>query len=208
MYTPEPFAEHDPERIATLIRQNAFGMLVTATQGGPQVSHLPFLLEHGNTAPDRLLCHMARANPHAQALTAETEALVVFQGPHAYVSPSWYASPGVPTWNFAVVHVRGRSRRIDDNAELANLLERLTQVYEASQPAPWQANLVGAADARLLHAIVGVEILITDIQAKFKLSQNRPHEDQLRVMQQLRQSRDTQAQDVAALMSDHLNPHA
>jgi len=202
MYLPEHFEETNPERIAALIEGNAFGMLVTAPDGVPFASHLPFIFERAADSKGKLLCHMARANPQWQHFSSCGEVLVVFQGPHAYISPSWYASPGVPTWNYAVAHLRGKPRLVEDESELETLLERLTHVYESHMPSPWKSNLAGERRAKLLNMIVGFEIEVTDIQAKFKLSQNRPPEDRQRVAEKLGQSGNQTEAAVAKLMSE------
>jgi transcriptional regulator len=200
MYVPDHFREKNPERISALIERYPFGILVTAPDGVPFVSHLPFLLDQGTERKGRLLCHMARANPQWQHFTSGCEVLVVFQGPHAYVSPSWYSSPGVPTWSYAVAHVRGKPILIEDEGGLEALLERLTHIHEAQMSEPWKPNLSGERRSRLLSMIVGFEIEITDIRAKFKLSQNRPVEDQRRVSQELGGSTNQTASAIAELM--------
>ena len=201
MYIPESFKETNPERISALIEGHPFGMLVTAPAGVPFISHLPFLFERSTGSQGKLLGHMARANPQWQHFTTNREVLAVFQGPHAYVSPSWYASPGVPTWNYAVAHLRGKPRLIEGESELETLLEQLTHVHESPMPNPWQPDLTGEWRSKLLNMIVGFEIEITDIQAKFKLSQNRPPEDQQRVAKKLSQSSNQTEAAVAKLMS-------
>jgi len=202
MYIPEHFKEIDLERIAAVIKDNAFGMLVTAPGGMPFVSHLPFIYEQGAHGHGKLLGHLARANPQGQHLAAGDEVLVVIQGPHAYVSPSWYASPGVPTWNYAVVHLRGKPRLIENEYELTDLVERLTRIHESGLPVPWSSDLIADRRPKLLNMIVGFEIEITDVQAKFKLSQNRPLEDQRRVMEALGNSEDMIEVAVAKLMAE------
>ncbi len=201
MYIPEYFKETNSEHISALIDGNSFGMLVTAPDGVPFVSHLPFIFDHAADSKGKLLCHMARANPQWQHFSSYGEVLVVFQGPHAYVSPSWYSSPGVPTWNYAVVHLRGKPKLVEIESELEALVERLTHVYESHMPNPWQPNLAGERRAKLLNMIVGFEIEITNIQAKFKLSQNRPPEDQQSVVEKLGQSSNQTEVAVATLMS-------
>jgi transcriptional regulator len=200
MYLPEHFKEEDPERITALIQENAFGMLVSAPQGQPFVSHLPFLFEPSSGAQGKLFGHMARANTHWEHLASGGEVLAVFQGAHAYISPSWYASPGVPTWNYAVVHLRGKPRIMGSEAELEALLERQTHVYEQHLASPWKPGLAGERRTRLLGMIVGFEIEITDIQAKFKLSQNRSSEDRMRVVAELENSGNPMEASVAKLM--------
>ena len=201
MYIPEHFKETNSERISALIEANSFGMLVTAPDGAPFVSHLPFIFDQAAGAKGKLFCHMARANPQWQHFSSCGEVLVVFQGPHAYVSPSWYSSPGVPTWNYAVVHLRGKTRLIESEYELEALVERLTHVYESHRPNPWKPSLTGEQRTKLLNMIVGFEIEITDVQAKFKLSQNRPLEDQQNVVEMLGHSSNQTEVAVATLMS-------
>lgn len=201
MYVPEHFKETNPKRISALIEGNSFGMLVTAPDGLPFVSHLPFIFDPAAGSNGKLLCHMARANPQWQHFSSCGEVLTIFQGPHAYVSPSWYSSPGVPTWNYAVVHLRGKPRFIESDSELEALVEQLTLAYESHMPSPWKPNLAGERRTKLLNMIVGFEIEVTDIQAKFKLSQNRPPEDQQSVVEKLSQSSNQTEVAVAKLMS-------
>lgn len=202
MYLPDHFKESDPERLAALIRDYPFGMLVTVHEGLPCVSHIPFLYECRDNGVSLLVGHVARANPQWQDLSQNQTALVVFQGPHAYVSPNWYESPGVPTWNYAVVHVYGKARLVEDEEAIERLVERLTAVYESEQPSPWKSGLSGARRTKLLEMIVGFEIEVQEIQGKFKLSQNRPSEDQRSVINQLSQSPLTH--EVAKLMKEVL----
>ncbi|MFA7495519.1 MAG: FMN-binding negative transcriptional regulator [Acidithiobacillus sp.] len=200
MYVPEYFKETRSEHVLALIEGNSFGMLVTAPDGVPFVSHLPFIFDHAAGSKGKLLCHMARANPQWQHFSSCSEVLVVFQGPHAYVSPSWYSSSSVPTWNYAVVHLRGKPRLIESESELEALVERLTHIYESHMPSLWKPNLAGEQRAKLLNMIVGLEIEVTDIQGKFKLSQNRPLEDQQSVVEKLSQSSNQTEVAVAKLM--------
>ena len=123
MYIPDHFNENHPERVAALIEGNPFGTLVTASDGRPCVSHLPFLYERHSGPHGKLSCHLARANPQWRQLAQGQTVLAVFQGPHAYVSPAWYAAPGVPTWNYAVAHLYGVVRVIEDAAGLAAIVE-------------------------------------------------------------------------------------
>ncbi len=202
MYIPEHFKETNPERILALIEGYPFGTLVTAPEGVPFVSHLPFLFERSTGSQGKLLGHMARANPQWQHFAASSDVLVIFQGPHAYVSPSWYSSPGVPTWNYAVVHLRGKTQIIEGEAELEALVKQLTHIHESHMPNPWKPNLTGERRSKLLNMIVGFEIEITDVHGKFKLSQNRSIEDQQRVIQELSKSNNQTEAAVAKLMSE------
>jgi transcriptional regulator len=177
LYVPPHFRVDDEARLAEFVERHAFGTLVTSAAAGLQVSHIPFLPQRGPDGRLRLLGHLARANAHWRSLEAAEALLVIFHGPHAYVSPSWYAQqPSVPTWNYAVVHAHGKARLMDE-AELHELLVELSNAYEAHRPAPWRAGELPADYvATMLRAIVGFAIEVERLEGKFKLSQNRPAE--------------------------------
>jgi transcriptional regulator len=181
MYIPSHFRESDERVLAEFIDAHAFGTLVTIATGAPFASHLPFLYDRDGRA---LHAHVARGNPQWQHVAASPDVLVVFQGPHGYVSPTWYAEPGVPTWNYTAVHVYGRARVLDDAAATGRHVERLAARFERGSAAPWVPDY----DARRLAGIVGIEIAIGEIQGKFKLSQNRSAEDRARVAARLEAS--------------------
>jgi transcriptional regulator len=197
-YVPAHFRIDDREALERFVATHAFGTLVSTGEAGISASHIPFLVERGADGRLRLLGHVARANAHWRELEAAGEVLVMFAGPHAYVSPGWYANhPSVPTWNYAVVHAHGRARLLPAD-ELVPLLDRLSRLYEDGQPAPWRMQALPADyTASLLEAIVGFEIAVDRIEGKFKLSQNRRREDIDRVAAAL----DAQGQDeLASLM--------
>ncbi len=200
-YVPRHFRVDDAATLERFVEANAFGTLVSAGPSGLSVSHLPFLAGHAADGRLRLLGHMARANAHWEELESAGEVLAIFQGPHAYVSPGWYANhPSVPTWNYAVVHVRGTARLLAPEA-LSGLLDRLAHVYEDGRPAPWRMQgLPPDFTPRLLAAIVGFEIEVQRVDGKFKLSQNRPPEDVEGVAGALEQEGHA---DLAALMRAH-----
>lgn len=204
VYLPPSFAAHDGAAIAQLIRERPFATLVTGTRDEPQVSHLPLLFEADGTAQGALIGHMARANPHWQQF-AEGSTLAIFHGPHAYVSPSWYTKPAtmVPTWNYAVVHVRGTMTLIDDAQAKHDMVRQLTGHFESGRPAPWQLQLDGERLAAMLGAIVGFRMTIDRIDAKFKLSQNRVPEDREGVIAGLREEAFGDAIDTAEWMARH-----
>jgi transcriptional regulator len=203
MYLPEHFRADDPTELARFIQDHAFATLVSQHQGAPYASHLPVLFEPQAGAHGRLLGHMARANPQWQTLADNPEVLVIFQGPHAYVSPTLYSTPGVPTWNYATVHVYGTPRLMDDPATLGEWVDRLTAQYEAGSPAPWR-HTDTERRPRLLGMIVGFEIAVTRVEGKFKLSQNRPLADQQRIARHLQDAADTAAVAVGQLMAERL----
>lgn len=185
MYIPKHFAVTDQNVIVDFIRRNAFGQLVSIEQrkepgpGRPDSSYLPFLINDNCTS---LTAHMARQNPQWQELHGQ-EVMITFLGPHAYVSPSWYKTPGVPTWNYQVVNVYGKLKCFSGNSKLAQTVNSLTEMYESTFAEPWQAEY----SETMLRAIVGIEIEITELQAKFKMSQNRSTADQAEVIRQLRE---------------------
>jgi transcriptional regulator len=176
LYVPAHFRIDDAEAQRRFIEANSFGTLVCAGASGLNVSHIPFLARQQD-GKLRLQGHVARANEQWRTLEDAAEVLAIFHGPHAYVSPGWYAQhPAVPTWNYAVVHAHGRARLMDDDA-LLELLYELTAKYEAGREKPWRLGDQPAAFVQgLLQSIVGFEIAVERVEAKFKLSQNRPAE--------------------------------
>lgn len=213
MYCPPPFVENDRDTIAQMIRSYPFGMLNTCAEGRSEVTHLPFMYEQDEAVQDhglgkskgRLIGHIARANPQWQHFARGEEVLVVFQGPHTYISPSWYTNFGVPTWNYAAVHVRGTVRLIEDDARLIAMLTKLTETHEAARPEPWVFDIDSERRAHLMAMLVGFEIDITDIQATFKFNQNRSEQDRWGVIAALSQSPDANDQAVARLMREQMS---
>lgn len=177
LYIPPHFAAADPDRLFEFVRRHAFATMISGGHDGMQVSHIPLVAERDEAGRVRLLGHVARANTHWQSLEGGGEVLAIFHGPHGYVSPGWYRQlPAVPTWNYAVVHARGRATLMDE-AELHELLLRLSTIYEEGRPRPWKLSEQPADFvASLLKAIVGFAIDVERIEGKFKLSQNRPLE--------------------------------
>jgi len=186
VYIPRPFALRKPSQITRLVAEHPFATLVTVSALEPHVSHVP--LQFVDDGPNgTLLGHMARANPHWQHF-ADGPSVAVFHGPHAYVSPSWYAEPAtaVPTWNYSVVHMHGLAEIMDDESEKRALLDDMIRRYEGARAQPWKLQLEGRPLDALLGAIVGFRIRVERIDAKFKLSQNRSPEDRERVIGALR----------------------
>lgn len=209
MYCPKAFVVSDPEQLQSFIEQYSFATLVNTVDGHPFATHLPFLLDISTSAHGTLLGHMARANPQWQAFEGGQEVLAIFQGPHAYISPSWYeTAPAVPTWNYATVHVYGVPRIIEDGERLAALVDRLTTVYESGMPQPWPGDIPVDFKQKLLKAIVGFVIDITRIEGKFKLGQNRPLADQQAVAQRLATQADPVAHELSELTLAQLAKNA
>jgi transcriptional regulator len=207
MYIPKDFVLTNPEAIRAVLRDYAFAVLVTAVDGAaPVATHLPVIFDAAAGPQGTLLAHMARANPHWHDLErlrdAGGEALVIFQGAHAYVSPRWYSAvPAVPTWNYVAVHATGTPRLIDDPTRVRRLLSDLSETYEAGVAAPWRLE---AQDDKYLQAmmrgIVAFEIPISRLEAKAKLSQNRSAEDRRGVIAALRRGEDALGHEIATLM--------
>lgn len=202
VYLPPAFTESRDEVLIEHIERYDFGLLVTHGEHGMIASQIPFLVERRD---DRLylLGHLARPNPQVADLRVGGEVLTIFQGPHAYISPTWYqTSPAVPTWNYASVHAYGDVRVIDDPDWLRDLLQRLSQRHEAREPAPpWQMlDQPAPFLAGMLNGIVGFEIALSRLEGKFKLSQNRPATDRPGIIAALEQRDDPESHAVAQLM--------
>lgn len=200
MYIPKEFEPQTREQVTRLIDAYGFGVLVSLHEGEPVLTHLPMLYEPERGPYGTVVGHLALANPQAQSLRDGLAVQAVFQGPQAYISPSWYVGPGVPTWNYAVAHLHGSVRLIRDGAGLRALLEQLTEKYEAAFESPWLARISAQRAQMLTQQIVGFEISVAQIQGKFKLSQNRSQEDRLAVIGALSGQSSPQAKRVAALM--------
>jgi len=177
MYVPKHFSVTEQEEIFSFLDANAFGQLISVADNRPTSSHLPFLV---STDRSYLRCHLARQNSHWQTLEGQ-QVLVTFQGPHDYISPGWYQTPGVPTWNYQALHIYGRCRVFEEPEAIATVVEALSKRYESGFDNPWEPEYREA----MLKAIVGVEIEIEELQCKYKLSQNRPAQDHQTVIDKL-----------------------
>lgn len=206
MYLPAHFAETRPEVLHALLREHPFATLVTQGGKGLNADHLPLHFAAGVGPHGALQGHVARANPLWRD-AADSDVLVIFQGPQAYVTPSWYETKrehgkAVPTWNYVVVHARGRLRVIDDPAWLREQLETLVAEHEAGFAEPWQIS-----DAppdyieKMLKAIVGIEIVISELGGKWKTSQNQPGINRAGVVAGLREQGRDDALQMAELVA-------
>lgn len=191
MYLPAAFREDRREVQFELIRTHPLGLLISSGTGGLMANSVPFAAYENEGPLGTLRVHVARANPQWRELAAATECLAVFQGPQAYISPTWYATKAethqvVPTWNYVTVHAWGRPTVIEDPRWLRRQIEGLTRAQESVRPKPWQVSDAPAAfvDTQL-KAIVGIEIAVSRIEGKWKLSQNRSEADRLGVVRGL-----------------------
>jgi transcriptional regulator len=184
MYVPNHFKEDDQEKLQQHIRDYGFGILIIADDEGIEANHVPFHLSTGeNGSLGHLECHLARSNPVWQRMQGGAQVLAVFQGPDAYVSPSWYPTKAetgrvVPTWNYLAVHAEGRAQIIHDSSWLKHHLNKLTEQHESQMAAPWSVDDAPADfTERLVRAIVGIEIKIESLRGKLKASQNQPDQN-------------------------------
>lgn len=183
MYQPAHHREDRLEVQHQLIREHPFGLLITAGPSGLLANPVPFTLEVSLGVKGTIRTHLARPNAQWRELDGEREALVVFQGPQAYVTPSWYPSKSetgkaVPTWNYVTVQVRGRARAVEDGDWLRAQIDVLTRQHEEKRAVPWEvSDAPNEFIDQLVRVIVGVEIEIMSIEGKWKVSQNRPEAD-------------------------------
>ncbi len=202
MYIPEHFRVEDRAATLAFMRANPFAILVSTTGDGPFATHVPVVIRE---ARDHLLIrgHVARANPHWRYLQEQARCLMIFHGPHAYVSPSNYATrENVPTWNYGAVHIYGDARVFSETEELLGVLHDLIPTFEAAYEEQW-SSLSEAYRTRMLGHIVGFEIAVTKIEAKFKLSQNRTRDEQEKVIESLSGASDTAISGTARLMCEY-----
>ncbi|HEY3837781.1 MAG TPA: FMN-binding negative transcriptional regulator [Bryobacteraceae bacterium] len=206
MYIPPTFRVDDAARLAAFVRRYSFATVVTFDGGAPFASHVP-MLYHPDAGPHgTLVSHMARGNPQWQHFTAGGEALVIFQGPHGYISPTWYRTePAVPTWNYAVVHAYGTPAIFTEHERIVTLLRETVATYEASLEKPWSGELPEDYRDKMIRGIVAFEIPVARLEGKFKLNQNRAAEDIEGVIEALLRSDDPDNQELARLMAEESN---
>jgi transcriptional regulator len=200
VYLPASFRVDDEPKARGLIQDHPFATVVTPTPEQLWVSHVPMLARPG--APLVLAGHVARANGHWRAMGAGAPTTAIFHGPHAYVSPTWYAtSPAVPTWNYAVVHATGSVALLEDEASALESLSTLSEAFEGPAPEAWRtAGLPDELRRSLVGAIVAFELRVERIEAKLKLGQNRSPADRLGVIARLEADGDETSRALAAHM--------
>lgn len=207
MYIPSANAEHRPEVMLDFLEAHPLGALVTASADGLFATHLPLVLDRTRGPHGVLEGHVARGNPH-HTLARLGEALVIFTGPDAYITPTWYAAKSehgkvVPTWNYVAVHVYGELRFVDDRAFLRRHLQALVARHEGKRDPAWAISDAPADYIeRQQNAIVGVEIAITRLEGKWKMSQNRSDADIDGVVGGLAPSQDATERAVAEIVAD------
>lgn len=203
MYVPRYSEVTDVATVHDLIERFSFGTLVTAQAGAaPVATHLPFVLRREQGELGTLVAHVARANPQWRTFVT-TEALVIFQGAHAYVSPSWYASsPNVPTWNYAVAHAYGVPRVVEDEIQVRAALRELVHQHEDHREPAWKMDLPEDYLAGMMRGIVAFELPIKRLEGKLKMSQNRAPADRDGAIAALSASQDPVEREVAGIMRE------
>lgn len=202
MYIPEMFRGRNREQAIEFMRANPFAILVSACAEAPFATHVPVVIRDG-IEKMTIRGHVARANPHWEYLRQNPRCLMIFHGPHAYISPANYETrENVPTWNYGAVHAYGDAQVFSTVDQLSGMLHDLIPTFEASYSEQWQ-SLSEAYRTRMLSHIVGFEIAVTELQSKFKLSQNRAREEQQKVIDTLGAASDTMTSGTAKLMCEH-----
>jgi transcriptional regulator len=199
VYIPEYFRVHNQEDAVAFMRANPFAILISTTDAGPFATHLPLFVR---SAEEKIVLrgHVAKANPHWRYLEQQPECLTIFHGPHSYISPSNYtAHESVHTWNYGAVHLYGDARIFSSPEALQGVLHDLIQTFEPAYASQW-ASLDESFRERMLKQIVGFEIVVTKMEAKFKLGQNRPREDQANMIASLEKAEDTAVSGLSRLM--------
>ena len=207
MYRPRHFDVDDAAVLHRFMREQSFALLVTAPKGVPTASHIPLFLDTDGDGPDRLLGHVAKANTQWRDFDGETEAMAMFWGPHAYVSPSWYQSEKmVPTWNYVTVHAYGKPRVLAEPKDARDVLARLIDAYESDATGNWSMDRLEKTYAeKMVNGIVAFEMPIGRLEGKFKLNQKSSATDREGAIRGLRQTGDAEAEEVARLM-EKFNP--
>jgi transcriptional regulator len=208
MYLPKHFEETRTETLHELIRARPLATVVTLAARGLEANHIPLEIDPEPAPFGTLRGHVARANPIWRDYSPGVDALAIFVGPDAYISPSWYPSKQdggkvVPTWNYAVVHAYGPLRIVDDAAWLRGFVEKLTNRHESRRAAPWKVSDAPADYIdKMVGAIVGIEIPIARLEGKWKVSQNRPARDREGVVQGLLQGGGDAVTEMAAAVRE------
>ncbi len=204
MYTPPAYAEHDIALLQARMREWSFATLVTHGARGLNATHLPFLLESDGNGAGTLVTHLARANAQFQDLQAGARALVIFQGPHAFISPSWYVNQQTfPTWNYTAIHVQGSPSLLESAEDVFAILQRTVALYDTPVGGEWSLPAMpwSLVESRL-RAISGLRIPIESIEGKMKLNQDKTVADRLGVIAALEAQGGEQARETARLIRE------
>lgn len=203
MYIPHYYKNENLEEIKSFLEHHSFGILVNQVDGKPWATHIPLELDESPDGKDILVSHISKANPQWKVFAKEPKVLCIFNGPHAYVSSSWYQKEEVPTWNYIAVHVYGQIKILDEEATMVSL-HKLVDKYEKGSKNPLSLNDLSPKTLRQVKGVVGFQIEITEIQAAYKLSQGRAH-DHPKITKELMERDDPGSKSIAKEMGN-LNP--
>ena len=198
MYTPSHYKNENLDEVREFLKQNSFGILINQTDGRPWATHIPLELDVDDVGKDILVGHISKANPQWKSFKGNEEVLAIFNGPHSYISSSWYKEEEVPTWNYIAVHVYGKIHILNDEAVLDSL-HKLVDKYEKASTNPVSINNLSHKTMRQIKGIVGFQIGITDIHATYKLSQTRP-EDHPKIIEELQKTNNPGSHEIANMI--------
>lgn len=199
MYIPDIYKNEDPEEIRSFLKENAFGILVTNLNGKSCATHIPLELAKREDGTEILHAHISKLNEQVEHLNNGAEALCIFNGPHSYISASWYDFEEVSTWNYTAVQVRGNITLLDKEGTYKSI-KALMDTYEAPQENPIDMDALSEKTLRQINGVVAFEIAITNIEAAKKMSQNRDDKNHAAIVSRLRENGNTPEKEVAAQM--------
>lgn len=200
MFIPDNHRNENASEIRAFLKANSFGILVSQYQNKPWATHIPLELETTEDGKEVLTAHMAKANPQWREFDQNEEVLCIFNGPHSYVSSSWYKEEEVPTWNYIAVHVYGKLNILSEEEVMASM-HRLVDKYEANSKKPISLKDMSPRTLKQIKGVVGFQIEITDIQAQYKLSKNR-EQDHPKIIEELEDSKNPMSIEVAKAMKN------
>lgn len=199
MYNPNYSSVKDIELLKNFIKENSFAMLITSSDENVEVNHFPFMLSEDDNKIV-LYAHMAKSNPHWKLIETK-KTIIVFSGPHAYISPTYYINPlNVPTWNYTAVHAHCQAQVIQDQKLEIDLMEKMVSYFENQNKTQWNYSLPAEFQNKLFQAIVWVRFEVIKIEGKFKLSQNRDHDDYISVVENLNNKSDNNSREMLRYM--------
>lgn len=198
MYIPHSYKNQDLKVVKDFLVNNSFGILVNQVDGKPWATHIPLELDIDSNGNDILVSHMAKANPQWKTFGQNDNVLCIFNGPHSYVSSSWYKEEEVPTWNYIAVHVYGKIKILEESEVLASM-HKLVDKYEKGSKQPIAINNLSKKTMRQIKGVVGFQIQISEIQAAHKLSQGREH-DHPKIITELNETKNANSSAIAAEM--------
>ncbi len=200
MYIPQHYKQTNIAEIKDFLMQNSFGILINQVNGKPWATHIPLELETDENGIDNLVGHVSKANPQAEYFNKSSDVLCIFNGPHAYISSSWYKEEEVPTWNYVAVHIYGKLT-ISSEEDVMESLHRLVDKYEKNSKNPISLSNMSSETLRQVKGVIGFKISIDDIQATYKLSQTRT-DDHTEIISELEETKSASACAIAQAMKN------